>query len=461
MQSTAQIANLDWLYILKIALVASVGGLLFGYNLSVISGAFPFLVEYFELSPVAQGIAVSSASLGAIIGPLLGLRFAKRYGTRTIMFMAAILLIVSAIGCALAFTIWDFIFWRAVTGAGVGLAMMSSPIYIAELSPTHIRGRLVNINQLANVVGINIAMVVAYFFSFPEWGWRWMIGSGLIPAAILLIGLFFIPESPRWLIAKGQRAKGLKVLTKINGTVEGEKEFQEIQQGIESDKMELGKAFQPNLRKVFVIAIVLMMFSQINGVNVMLTYAPKILADAGIAKGSDAILNSIPIYTFILVSTILSFWFIKKFSRRGLLIASILFMAFGHAMMAVVLQMDLPALYILLPLLICAGAFTLGLAPLSWIIVSEIFPNNVRNVAMAIVCSSLYLFAFIAEQTFPMLTHWFSMLFGHSSGVYWIFFVICIAGAFFSYRMIPETKGLSLEQISGFWRGKRDVEGKI
>lgn len=453
-QNTTHMQKLNWLYVSKITLIASVGGFLFGYDASVISGAFPFMVDYFHLSPTMQGIAVGSVGLGAISGPLLGLYFTQRYGSRKIMLTAALLFIVSAIGCAVAFTIWDFIFWRAITGAGIGLAMMSSPIYIAELSPVHLRGRLVNINQLTNVLGINIAIVAAYFLSFPGWGWRWMMGSELVPAAILFIGLFFIPESPRWLIRKGYHIKGLQILTKINGEIQAKKELQEIQQGIEKEGLIVDKLLQPSYKKVFLIAIVLMIFSQINGVNVILTYAPTILENAGFSKGTDAILNSIPIYVFILITTILSFWLINRFSRRGLLITSILLMAIGHMIMAIVLQLHLPSMYILIPMLISTGAFTLGFAPLSWIIVSEIFPNRIRNKGLAIVCSFLFLSTFFANQTFPMLTHWFSKQFGQPAGVYWVFFGICLACVFFSYKMVPETKGLSLEQISELWQEK-------
>lgn len=457
MYNTPFMQRLNWLYIIKITLIASVGGFLFGYDLSIISGAFPFMVDYFHLSPTMQGITVSSAELGAIVGPLVGLRFTKRFGSRKIMLVSAIMFIVSATGCTFAFGIWDFIFWRVIMGAGVGLAMMSSPIYIAELAPTNIRGWLVNVNQLSNVTGITLAMIVDYFFSFPGWGWRWMFASGIVPSAFLLVGLFFIPESPRWLIGRGLYDEGLKILRRINGDAQAQKELQEIRKGMENDKMELGRVWHLGSKRVLIIAIILMIFSQINGVNVILTYAPAILAEAGFSKGTDAILNSIPIYVFILLTTIISFWPIKQFSRRGLLITSVLIMAIGHVMMAVFIQQQLPHSYILIPMFISTGAFTMGLAPLSWIIVSEIFPNNMRNAGLAIVCSFLFLFAFVAEQTFPMMTHWFNVQFGQTSGVYWVFFGVCVACAVFSYKMIPETKGLSLEEMGRIWQKKNKL----
>ena len=192
------------LYVYKIALVASMGGFLFGYDLVVIAGALPFLVDYFHLTPAMKGFAVSSAIFGAISGPLIGLWVADHLGRRRTMMLAATCFMVSTIGTAFADTIWYFAFWRFLGGIGIGLAMISSPIYIAELSPPHIRGSLVNVNQLSNVIGINLAVIVGYLFSFGDFGWRWMFGSQAVPVLFLILGLLLIPESPRWLAAKKQ-----------------------------------------------------------------------------------------------------------------------------------------------------------------------------------------------------------------------------------------------------------------
>lgn len=440
------------LYVFKITLVASVGGFLFGYDLVVIAGALPFMVDYFHLSPAMQGFAVSSAILGAIVGPLCGLWFTERLGRRKTMMIAAICFMVSAIGSALAVTIWDFAFWRFIGGVGIGLAMMSSPIYIAELSPPHIRGSLVNVNQLSDVIGINLAVVAGYLFSFEGWGWRWMFGAEALPVVFLIAGLLFIPESPRWLAARGRTSEALKILTKVNGKMRAEEELQEIRNEIAEGTGALRELFQRGTKTALFIAIVLMIFSQINGVNMMLLYAPTILADAGISLGTNAILSSIPVYLFIFVCTVIAFGLIKRFSRRGLLITSVLFMAAGHLIMAINLHQHWPSIYTLVPMLIGTGAFTIGLAPLSWVIVAEIFSNRIRGKALAVVCFFLYLSSFITAQVFPMLTDWFDTRFNSSAGVYWIFFGICIACALFSYKMIPETKGLSLEKISEFWR---------
>lgn len=442
------------LYIYKIVLVASIGGFLFGFDLVIIAGALPLLDADFNLSAAMKGFAVSSAILGAVSGPLFGLWFTERIGRRKTMMLAAMFFMVSTIGSALAVGIWDFGVWRFLGGVGIGLAMMSSPIYIAELSPPHMRGVLVNVNQLSNVIGINLAVIVSYFFSFDGWGWRWMFASQAVPVVLLIVGLLLIPESPRWLAARNRMAEALNVLIRINGKETGEKEMKEIEKELKQETGAFTELFQPGIKVALFIGIVLMIFSQINGVNMMLLYAPSILAEAGINMGSSAILSSIPIYLLILVSTVAAFGLIRRFSRRGLLISSVLLMAFGHVLMAVNLQQHWPPLFTLVPMLIGTSAFTLGLAPLSWVIVSEIFPNRIRSKALAVVCFFLYLASFVTAQVFPMLTQWFDQNFNSPAGVYWIFAGICAACALFSWKMVPETKGLSLEKISEFWRDR-------
>jgi len=448
------------LYIYRIALVASVGGFLFGYDLVIISGALLFIEESFKLTPAMKGFAVSSAVLGAITGPLIGLWFADRIGRRKTMMLAAFFFMISTLGCALAASIVTLCFWRFLGGIGIGLAMMSSPIYIAELSPAYMRGRLVNVNQLSNVIGINLAVIVSYFLSFSG-DWRWMFASQAVPVIFLIAGLLLIPESPRWLAEKGRTADALKILERINGREQAHAELQEIREKLREETGRFAELFQPGMKTALFIAVVLMIFSQVNGVNMMLLYAPTILKQAGVNIGSHAILSSIPIYIFILVCTLLAFPLISRFSRRGLLIASVTGMALGHVVMAAVLYWNLPPLATLVPMLIGTGAFTLGFAPLSWIIVSEIFPNRIRSKALAIVCFFLYAASFVIAQVFPMLTEWFQLHFNNTAGMYLLFAGVCTACAWFSWKMVPETKGLSLERIGDFWKQPRHEMKKI
>jgi sugar porter (SP) family MFS transporter len=442
-------------YLYKIVLIASVGGFLFGFDLVIIAGALPYLEHYFHLTPAMKGFAVSSAILGSITGPLFGLWFADNLGRRKTMMISALFFMVSAIGSSIAVSIEGFAFWRFLGGIGIGLAMMTSPIYIAELAPRHLRGQLVNVNQLSNVIGINLAVVVSYVFSFDEdGGWRWMFASEAIPIIFLIVGLLIIPESPRWLASKNRLPEALKVLTSINGKDAANKELKEIEQELNFETAKFRELFQPGIKLALFVGIVLMIFSQINGVNMMLLYAPVIMNEAGISFGSNAILSTIPIYVLIFVCTVIAFRLIKRFSRRSLLISSVLLMALGHLIMYTNLQQHWPPIFTLIPMLTATGAFTLGFAPLSWIITSEIFPNRIRGKAMAVTCFFLYASSFLTAQLFPMITHWFDNQYNTSAGAYLMFAAICLVCAFFSWKMIPETKGISLERISELWYKK-------
>lgn len=433
-----------------ILLVASIGGFISGFE-AVISVALPSLSEYFHLTPVSKGFAVSSAILGSTAGPLIGLWMADRLGRRGTMMVAAAFFLVSTFGTPFSQTIWHFTFWRFLGGVGIGLVMISSPIYIAELSPPVKRGSLVNVNQLSNVIGINMAVVVGYILSVEGSGWPWMFGVRVVPAIFLITGLLLIPESPRWLAAQNRLQEAKGVLAKINGTIKAEAELKEIHQQLSREEGNFRELFLPGIRLALFIGVTLMVFSQINGVNMMLLYGPTILVEAGITTSSNAMLSSLPVYLFIFICTLLSFRLIKKYSRRRLLITSVLFMALGHIIMAVNLLQAWPPLFTLVPMLIGTGAFTLGFAPLSWIIVSEIFPNKIRGKALAITCFFLYGSSFTTAQVFPMVTDWFNKYFHNPSGVYWTFTVICVSCAVFSWKKVPETKGLSLEKISEFW----------
>jgi MFS family permease len=335
-------------YVYLIALVASMGGFMFGYDIVVIAGALPYLSLDFHLSPFMEGVAVSSAYVGSIFGPMLGFWFSESIGRRNTMLAACLCFTLSTVGTALSGGVWWFSLWRFMGGMGIGLAMISSPIYIAELAPAEKRGTLVNINQLSNVIGINLAVIVSFLLSNSEHNWRWMF------------------------------------------------------------------------------------------------------ATQGIHFGSNAILSSVPIYLMILVSTIVAFPLIRKYSRRGLVMTSIALMAFGHIIMAVTLGMGWSPLMTLIPMIIGTSSFTFGFAPLSWIILAEIFPNRIRGIASAFVCFFLYIGSFVVTLMFPPLTKWFQT--HHAPGyAYLIFASICLAGLMFIWKKLPETKGISLEKIGDFW----------
>ena len=433
-----------------ITMVISVGGFLFGYDLVIISGTILYLEDYFHLSPFYFGLVGGSASLGCIAGPLAGMWLADAIGRKKTLLFAGVCFALSAIGTAVAVNLAPFIFWRWLGGVGVGLSSGVSPMYIAELAPARLRGRLVTVNQLLNVIGINLAVVVAYFLSFGD-HWRLMFASEIIPIAILMIGLLFVPDSPRWLAAKGKREKALAILAGINGRRQAETEMREIDDELTRESGHFRELLQPGVRFALFLGVLLMIFQQINGVGVVMLYAPTLLIKAGIGSPTNALLNSLCIYVLILLCTILSLWLVNWFGRKPILIVGVTFMGLGHILLRFAFVQNWPPRWILAPILLCAGAFTLSIAPLGWVIVAEIFPNRIRGKAMSVVCFFLFCSSYVCVQLFPMIIDYFNRHFGNPGNAYLIFSAICFTCVLFCWRMIPETKDLSLEQIGKFW----------
>ena len=437
-------------YVFLVALVAAAGGFLFGFDLSIASGALPFLKEQFGLDAAGEGLAMSSAIFGSIAGPLVGMWLADRIGRRATLAVAAVCFMASAIGTALPQTITEFNVWRAVGGVGVGLAAMTSPMYIAELSPPRLRGRLVTVNQLAIVAGINIAVISSWLLSSGG-HWRWMFASEIPAIAALMVGLVFVPESPRWLAARKRDDEALDVLGRINGPAEAARELGEIRAELAHETGTFTELLQPGIRTAVIIGAVLMIFSQVNGVNMMLLYGPSILHNAGIGSASDAIFFTVFLNLFILVATIVAFSLVRMFGRRPILIMGVIGMAMGHLLMAANFFRGGSPFVNLAAMILAAGSFTLSLAPLSWVVVSEIYPNRVRATALAVVCCLLYLSSFVCAQLFPMITAACEERMGHPGAAYVLFATICLSCAAFVWRWLPETKDLPLESIGQFW----------
>ena len=445
-------------YLYLVSLVAAVGGFLFGYDLSIISGALPFLKSHFALDAAGEGWAMSSAILGSIIGPVAGIWLADAVGRRRTLAIAALCFMASAIGTALPRSLDQFVFWRVVGGVGVGLAAATSPMYIAEISPAHMRGRMVTVNQLAIVIGINLAVISSYLLSFGGY-WRWMFASEVVPILFLMVGLCFAPESPRWLAARKRDDDALDVLSRINTRKQAQKELGEICAELGEESGKFKELLQPGIRLALLIGIVIMFFSQVNGVNMMLLYGPTILVEAGIGTASQAIFFTIFLNLVILACTIVAFSLVKRFGRRQILITGVAVMALGHMAMSSIFFMNGSPLLNLVAMFLAAGAFTLSLAPLSWVVVSEIFPNQIRGKAVSIVCCVLYASSFLCARFFPMITNGFENRMGHPGGAYLIFAAICLSCSAFIWRVVPETKGLTLEEISHFWLKQSEDKG--
>ena len=437
-------------YLYLITLVAAVGGFLFGYDLSLISGAIIFLKAEWSLSPFWMGAITGSAILGCPFGPLAGISLADKFGRRRTLIFSSLLFLVSTAGSALAPGMWPFAASRFIGGVGVGLASTISPMYIAEVAPARLRGRLVVVNQLAIVIGLSLSIVVTYLFSFGG-HWRLMFATQGVPTLVLALGLFLVPESPRWLAAAGRPAEALGVLARVNGRVRAERELRDILSELGEETGGFRELWRRGIRKAVGIGIVLMIFSQINGVNMILLYAPTLFMEAGLTNAPDAILNSVIVSAWITLCTIIAFWLTKQFGRRPILIAGTLAMAVGHVLMFLNFAFRLPTALTLAAMFVPTGAFTLTLAPLSWVVLSELYPNRVRGKAMSLAVGLMFLASYVTVNVFPMILNRFRAAFGHPGGTFLIFMGICIACAAFVWRLLPETKDRTLEEIGRSW----------
>ena len=413
-------------YLYMIVLVAAVGGFLFGYEIQLISPAIIFLKSEFALTPGWYGAVMGSAILGCPVGPLAGIWLADRFGRRKTLILSSIVFLVSAIGCAFAGDMMQFIAWRFVSGIGIGLAATISPMYIAEVAPAHLRGRLVLVNQLAIVVGGILSAVVAYLLA-DGGHWRWMFASQAVPVFWLMAGLVFVPESPRWLAMVGQNGGARKVLARINGQSQAERELSDIRNELGDEHGGFTELIQSGVGWALLIGIMLMVYSQICGATIIHMYAPTLFVESGISTQADAILNNIYICCWASLCTVISFWVIHAFGRRPIIICGSLVMACGHFLLFLCFMFHMSTVLTLAAMMLTSAAFTLTLAPLSWVVLSEIFPNRVRGKAMSLATVIMFASSFAAVNVFPPVMSWFKERFGHPGGTFLIFVGICLA----------------------------------
>jgi sugar porter (SP) family MFS transporter len=437
-------------YLVLVTGVAAIGGFLFGYDISLISGAVIFLQQEWSLTPFWMGVVTGSAILGCPFGALAGVYLADRWGRNKSLMLSAVLFLISAIGSALPFGMLDFSLWRFIGGVGVGLASTISPMYIAEISPAHLRGRMVVLNQLAIVVGLTLSVYVTYLLSFGG-HWRWMFASEIFPVLLLGFGLFLVPKSPRWLALRGRNEEAYAILARINGPLQAKLEINAINAEIQVEKGGWRELLQSGVRRALIIGVTLMVFSQINGVNMILIYAPTLFMEAGVTNAPDAILNSVYLTSWITFCTVVAFWLTARFGRRPVIIIGVLGMALGQIIMFFKFTYGLPALFSLAGMFLATGAFTLSLAPLSWVILSEMFPNRVRGMAMSIATTAMFSASYLTTNLFPMVLDFFKRTYGSPGATFLIFAGICSVCALFVWRFLPETKDRSLEEIGMYW----------
>ena len=454
-------SNFNRQFILGITLVSAMGGLLFGYDWVVIGGAKPFYERFFDItnSPYMQGLAMSSALIGCLFGALFSGWFSDRLGRKLPLIIAAAMFTISAIGTGAVNQFTPFIVYRLIGGLGIGLASAISPMYIAEISPAEMRGRLVSINQLTIVIGILAAQIINYLIAekvpadttnemiLQSWngqtGWRWMFWAETAPASIFFILAFFIPESPRFLAKSGNWKAANATLERIGGAqyaIQEQKEIAETLQGTDS-KIDWTVLKSKKIRPVLILGIVLAVFQQWCGINVIFNYAEEIFTSAGYSVG-DMLFNIVITGTVNLIFTFLAMRMVDSWGRRKLMSLGSIGLAVIYFMLGTSYFFELKGLAILVLVMVAIAIYAMTLAPITWVVLSEIFPNSIRGTAMAIATTALWIACFVLTYTFPILN---KML--NASGTFWLYGLICFSGFLFILKKLPETKGKSLEEI--------------
>lgn len=443
------------LYLFRICLVATFGGLLFGYDTAVISGTIDFIQAHFALSDLALGWVVSSAILGCMLGAAVAGVICDRFGRKSAFIVAAICFLVSAIGTAIPNTVGMLVLFRLLGGIGVGIASITSPMYIAEVAPERVRGRLVSLNQIAILAG----MVFVYTVNAKiaghgshEWnvayGWRWMFGSGAVPALAFLVMVFTIPESPRWLVKAGQSENGLAVLCSIHSPETAHRILGEIQGALELETGGWREVFGPIYRPALIVGVVLAIIQHATGINAVMYYAPRIFSHAGVASAA-AINHMVIISLVMVVFTLVGLAFVDKVGRKPLLMISTagmalsLFMLYSAYSGRAAENFDEKA--VLWWILGYVSTFSIAMGPIVWVLISELFPNRVRGRCASIAVFFMWSASLAISQFFP----WLLQRIDH--GVFLIFGVLCVVSFFYMLLFVPETKGKTLEEIEHLW----------
>jgi sugar porter (SP) family MFS transporter len=437
------------------AAFAALGGLLFGYDTGVISGALIFIKKEFALSTFEQELIVSIVLAGAIVGALTGGSLSDRFGRRLTLLATSIVFIVGAILCAAAMSIAALVVGRIIVGLGIGLACTTVPVYISEVAPPEARGWQVSLFQLAITIGILGAYLVDFAYAKSE-AWRWMLGLAVIPGIILGVGMLFLPESPRWLAKYLHPEAARAVLVRIRGTDNVDSEFQEIIGSLEQSK-ERGRwadLLSPTVRPALVVGIGLAIFQQITGINTVIYYAPTIVLTAGISSAAGAILATAVIGLVNVIMTIVAMWLIDRVGRRPLLLVGIAGMAVCLGILGAAFRMQAEtstvAWVAVITLMAYVAFFAISLGPIFWLLIAEIYPLRIRGLAEGTAAGSNWIFNLVVSITFLSLVQAVG-----PSWTFWLYGVLSIAAFLFSYYMVPETKGRTLEEIEQGWRTRR------
>ena len=445
-------------YLFLICLVSAMGGLLFGYDWVVVGGAKIFYEPFFHLenSAALRGWAMSSALVGCLVGALLSGSWSDRYGRKKMLIVASALFVASAVGTGAVDSFFWFNVYRIVGGLGIGIASNVSPVYIAEVSPAAVRGKFVSINQLTIVLGILLAQLAnwqigTYFTSGSEtlsetsveWAWRWMFWAELVPAGLFFILSFLIPESPRWLAAVGRKENAGLILTRIAGKDYARQTLAELEQltGQQEEKVHWRSLLQPNVRGVLLIGIVLAVFQQWCGINVIFNYAHEIFSAAGYAV-SDVLMNIVVTGITNVIFTFVAIYTVDKWGRRTLMFVGSAGLALIYFLLGSGYFWEVSGWPMLLLVVLAIACYAMSLAPVVWVVLSEIFPVRIRGMAMALSTFFLWVASFLLTYTFPILNEAVG-----AAGIFWLYGGICLAGFLFIRAKLPETKGKTLEEL--------------
>ena len=447
------------MYLTQVVLVATLGGLLFGYDTAVISGAIGFLQNHFELSAAMKGWAASSALVGCVIGVALAGEMNDRLGRKATLILAAVLFLISAVGSAIPRSLTEFIIYRIIGGLGVGAASMTSPMYIAEISPARIRGRMVSLNQFAIIFGMLVVYFVNYFIAAggdAAWntstGWRWMLGSEALPALLLLVLLFFVPESPRWLTKQGKSEKARAILARVDGRAHADREMQQIEATLRMESGSVTQLFAPGMRIVLFIGVSLAVLQQVTGINVFLYYAPEIFKSVAGTDVDIALLQTIIVGAVNLLFTVIAIWSVDKVGRKPLMIIGSVGMGLSLTAIGLAAMLEMVGAWLLIFMLGYIACFALAVGPVTWVILSEIFPTKIRGRAMGLAALSLWVANFVVSQTFPMMDENPTLVRVFNHGFpFFVYAAFCVALVVVMLKLVPETKGKTLEEIEQHW----------
>ncbi len=459
--SLAAATHLHSGYVWLISAAAALGGLLFGYDWVVIGGAKPFYEAYFRLtSQELIGWANSCALVGCLAGSIISGAISDRFGRKKLLIISALLFAISSVLTGWAASLTPFIVWRMIGGVAIGIASNVSPTYIAEVSPAMWRGRLVSLNQLTIVVGILAAQIVNWLIAQQvpagasaeqiriswngQFGWRWMFTAVAVPSLIFLVSSLFVPESPRWLVKNRRREEARSTLVKIGDQRYADDALNEIETALAAESVHSvhrNELFSPAILRILGIGVFLAVLQQWSGINVIFNYAEEVYRNAG--YGISGIMFNIVITGAInLVFTLVALGFVDRIGRRPLMLLGCAGIGISHLLIGIAYRMHLGGLPVLIFTLAAIGCYAVSLAPVTWVLISEIFPNRIRGAAVSIAVSALWIASFILTFTFPLILGAIG-----SAATFWLYAAICFIGFAFIWRRVPETKGRTLEQI--------------